>query len=132
MSTEQYTMETLVYYNLQQRLGETATHLGHHYQLDHTKVEKLLQRLPECYQAQAKSQVSVEHRCQARIWNGGISEQCHHRCQTGMDYCSRHGMETVSPLCVKCTRYYGKNIYHKYQWEHLGNINQSVPSFYRS
>ena len=124
-------METLIYPAVLENLQDTLVKLSEYYHVDLTDCNVLLDQYQKLYYPTHSSTCNY-HRCQARIWNGGISDQCHRKCEQGTKYCSRHGMPTQLPLCIKCTEYYKKNCYHSYQWEHFGNINDPLPDFFRS
>ena len=124
-------MESLVYQVISNELSNTLKSLSNHYGIDMSEASCLLKHHVTQYQATSISLPPI-NRCQARIWNGGISDRCHRSHGRDTMYCRYHGMIPPSPLCIKCTEYYGENRYHNYQWEHLGNINQKIPKFFRN
>jgi hypothetical protein len=124
-------MESLIYPVVLNNLRQTLMKLSTHYNVELVETNNLLEQCQIQYQP-ALTNSNIYPRCQARIWNGGISDQCHRKSGQGIPYCRYHGMPTQLPLCIKCTEYYKKNCYHNYQWEHFGNINESLPDFFRT
>lgn len=125
-------MEALIYQQVTHKLQDTLVTLSSKYGVELGKSSQILTRLPAKYHVSPDTTKNSSHRCEARIWNGGISEQCHRSNHGCGQYCRFHGMPVTSTLCIACTEYFGSNVYHTCQWEHLGNINDKVPVFFRS
>ena len=61
--------------------------------------------------------------CLART---GTGEQCSLSSKNNDDFCGLHGKYTTPKLCLECTRFYSKSIYHTYKWEHNGRIDKNI------
>ena len=85
-----------------------------------------------------QSNISSNIRCNARIWDrplvevGNYTRQCSRTKLNNSDFCKSHGKELDKDrqLCLACYNFYGENINHKYKWEHLGRMDDPVPTWY--
>lgn len=82
-----------------------------------------------------KKQMEIEKRrprgfCEARVWNAGMGGQCSRSKVDGSNYCKVHSRIRYNKLCMACSKYFDRNVEHKYDWQHLGCIHDTPPEFF--
>ena len=125
-------MESLIYPVVLNNLRQTLMKLSTHYNVELVETNNLLEQCQIQYQP-ALTNSNIYPRCQARIWNGGISDSMSPKKVdkvfhiVGIMECqlNYHYVLNVQNITKK-------NCYHNYQWEHFGNINESLPDFFRT
>ena len=78
---------------------------------------------------QKKDKHKGEDRCQARIWNNGFGGQCSKKHTNGSEFCLHHASLHPIGWCRGCYNDLGKDIIHKYNWEHNGRITDPEPKW---
>lgn len=70
----------------------------------------------------------AEHRCLARVWNGGTGGQCMKRRCTDSEFCKSHG-KVQDKKCSHCSKG-GSVVIHHFAWEHHGRCDLEAPGHF--
>lgn len=70
------------------------------------------------------------HRCLARKING---DQCSRFCcDPNTQFCGLHGPYPSPKVCIECSKFHQRAIFHTHKWEHKGRIDEQIPEHIES